>query len=87
MNKFHDRITLLENLRNLVNAQIVKDRDLLTRENRRDNRKYRNIRDEIIGWMSELQLEEAVKQGQRKLEEQRRKEAEYAATQRANDHQ
>lgn len=81
------RIKLLEELHDLVSTTLTEGRDTLSRDIRRYNRKLKAVRKEIKTWISEMVENEKRIAAERRFNEEKRKEAEANAAQRADSHQ
>lgn len=79
------RVLLLKELQQLVQSELGKAHDFVTRDVRRYNRKLKAIRKSLSEWASELVVEEKLKkQSADYLEEQRKKTEEYYASDPSN---
>ena len=70
-----NRIKLLEELKDLVTENLTESRQFLSRDIRRRNRELKGIRKEIAKWINEMVETEKLKEQERRLNEERRKEA------------
>ena len=85
--KREKRIKLLKEIREIVGKGVETDRDVIDRDVRRENRKLRGILKEIEEWQGDLEQMQKLVKAQHRLDEEKRKEAEYAAEQRRECHQ
>lgn len=70
------RIKLLEEVKDLVSESLTESRQFLSRDIRRRNRTLRGIRKEIDKWINGMVETEKLKEQERRLNEEKRKEAE-----------
>lgn len=88
MNQFRkNRIKLLEELHELVSKALTESHDYLTRDIKRYNRKLKVVRKEVGTWISEMVQNEKLAAAERRHNEEKRKENEANAAQRAMEHQ